>query len=88
MRKPIQQKVKQEFEGDQYFAIVITKGQKTFQWYYSAYQDAYDNYKKFVCEEAWFCGIVGKKSIVGLYERFDNDLEVYCRGQIVVNGYK
>jgi nuclear transport factor 2 (NTF2) superfamily protein len=83
MKKAINQKFERELHFR--FAVIITKGKKNYQLEYETRDEAHKMFKRYVNEEADFCQLMGRKSTIGLYEKY-LDEEIICRRQITMSG--
>ncbi len=84
MKKAINQKVNQVSNLN--FAVVITRRKKTYQFNYESRSEAMEEFIKFIANESHFSSLLGTKTIVGLWETFENG-ETICRRQLTMVGF-
>jgi len=85
MKNSIQQKVTLNFDSNEVFAVVMTKGKKTYQFNYQTYEEAKSSFNFYCIEEVNFCSICGKKTTIGIWQNLEAD-NLICRRQVTING--
>lgn len=85
MKISIAQKVTFNFDSNEVFAVILTKGKKTYQFNYQTEEEAYSSFRFYCIEEVNFCSLMGKKTTIGLWQNLEGD-EMICRKQVTING--
>lgn len=69
MKKVINQNVELPTLSNQLFAVVVTRGKKTYQFNYETRENAMQSFVEHMADESNFCALIGKKSTIGLYRK-------------------
>ncbi len=88
MRKEIAQKISEFPSENLRYCVLVSRGKQIWQFNYTSYDLASEQYQKQMYEEANMCSICGGKSIIGLYAFRVSNSEFVCQKQIVISGLK
>jgi hypothetical protein len=85
MKNSIAQKVTLNFDSNEVFAVILTKGKKTYQFNYKTEEEARLSFEFYIIDEVKFCSLIGKKTTIGLWQNLEGN-DMVCRKQITMNG--